>query len=144
VIAGEIEVRPDLFQDFARGTSIDLTRREFELIQLLAAAEGRVLEREEIYRRVWGYTMAHGERSIDVFVRKVRSKLQRASPHWSYIHTHFGVGYRFSAEHNGDDTVDVAVAAGAAPKAGGATAGRASDRSAPASRPYVRPSGGRL
>jgi DNA-binding response OmpR family regulator len=98
VHAGEIEVRPDQFQVFAHGVSIDLTRREFELIQLLAAAEGRVLEREEIYQRVWGYTMAHGDRSVDVFVRKLRSKLQHASPDWHYIHTHFGVGYRFAAE----------------------------------------------
>ncbi len=98
VLAGEIEVRPDQFQAFARGTSIDLTRREFELIALLSGADGRVLEREEIYQRVWGYTMAHGDRSVDVFVRKLRSKLQQASPQWSYIHTHFGVGYRFAAE----------------------------------------------
>ncbi len=98
VVAGEIEVRPDQFQAFAHGRSIDLTRREFELIALLSAAGGRVLEREEIYQRVWGYTMAHGDRSVDVFVRKLRSKLQQASPEWNYIHTHFGVGYRFAAE----------------------------------------------
>jgi DNA-binding response OmpR family regulator len=98
VVAGEIEIRPDQFQAFAHGTSIDLTRREFELVSLLAAAEGRVLEREEIYQRVWGYTMAHGDRSVDVFVRKLRSKFQQASPDWNYIHTHFGVGYRFGAE----------------------------------------------
>jgi DNA-binding response OmpR family regulator len=98
VVAGEIEIRPDQFQAFADGTSIDLTRREFELVSLLASAEGRVLEREEIYQRVWGYTMAHGDRSVDVFVRKLRSKFQQASPDWSYIHTHFGVGYRFGAE----------------------------------------------
>lgn len=98
VVAGEIVIRADQFQAFAHDRSIDLTRREFELIQLLAAAEGRVLEREEIYTRVWGYTMAHGDRSVDVFVRKLRSKLQKASPGWTYIHTHFGVGYRFSAE----------------------------------------------
>jgi DNA-binding response OmpR family regulator len=102
VAAGEIEVRPDQFQAFAHGVSLDLTRREFELIQLLAAAEGRVLEREEIYRRVWGYTMAHGDRSVDVFVRKLRSKLQAASAGWNYIHTHFGVGYRFAAERAGE------------------------------------------
>src|SRR3954454_2927974 len=78
MLAGEIEVRPDQFQVFAHGRSIDLTRREFELIQLLSGAEGRVLEREEIYQRVWGYTMAHGDRSVDVFVRKLRSKLQHA------------------------------------------------------------------
>ncbi|MEA2224001.1 MAG: hypothetical protein QOH83_2377 [Solirubrobacteraceae bacterium] len=98
VMAGEVEIRADQFQAFAHGRSIDLTRREFELIQLLAAAGGRVLEREEIYQRVWGYTMAHGDRSVDVFVRKLRSKLQRVSPDWTYIHTHFGVGYRFAAE----------------------------------------------
>jgi DNA-binding response OmpR family regulator len=98
VVAGGIEIRPDQFQAFAEGTSIDLTRREFELVQLLAAADGRVLEREEIYQRVWGYTMAHGDRSVDVFVRKLRSKFQKASPDWNYIHTHFGVGYRFAAE----------------------------------------------
>jgi DNA-binding winged helix-turn-helix (wHTH) protein len=57
-----------------------------------------VLEREEIYQRVWGYAMAHGDRSVDVFVRKLRLKLQKVSPDWSYIHTHFGVGYRFAAE----------------------------------------------
>jgi DNA-binding response OmpR family regulator len=102
VVAGEIEVRPDQFQAFADGTSIDLTRREFELISLLAGAGGRVLEREEIYQRVWGYTMAHGDRSVDVFVRKLRSKLQQASPEWNYIHTHFGVGYRFAAEQAGE------------------------------------------
>jgi DNA-binding winged helix-turn-helix (wHTH) protein len=42
--------------------------------------------------------MAHGDRSVDVFVRKLRSKFQKASPEWNYIHTHFGVGYRFAAE----------------------------------------------
>ncbi|HUR86289.1 MAG TPA: response regulator transcription factor [Solirubrobacteraceae bacterium] len=121
VLAGEIEVLPDQFQAFAHGRSIDLTRREFELIQLLAAADGRVLEREEIYQRVWGYTMAHGDRSVDVFVRKLRSKLQQASPDWNYIHTHFGVGYRFAAEPAGgvpvaeDAAVASAVAAAPAP-----------------------------
>jgi DNA-binding winged helix-turn-helix (wHTH) protein len=62
-----------------------------------------VLQREEIYQSVWGYAMAHGDRSVDVFVRKVRQKLERASPDWSYIHTHFGVGYRFQAERAGGD-----------------------------------------
>ena len=57
-----------------------------------------MLEREEIYERVWGYAMAHGDRSVDVFVRKLRQKLETASPGWRYIHTHFGVGYRFAAE----------------------------------------------
>jgi len=57
-----------------------------------------VLEREEIYQRVWGYAMAHGDRSVDVFVRKLRGKLEGRSPSWTYIHTHFGIGYRFQPE----------------------------------------------
>jgi DNA-binding winged helix-turn-helix (wHTH) protein len=47
---------------------------------------------------VWGYAMARGDRSVDVFVRKLRQKLEKASPGWRYIHTHFGVGYRFAPE----------------------------------------------
>ena len=98
ILAGEVEIRSDRFQAFVGEQSIDLTRREFELIELLAAAEGRVLEREEIYSRLWGYTMVRGDRSVDVFVRKLRQKLEKASPQWRYIHTHFGIGYRFAAE----------------------------------------------
>ena len=96
--AAEVEIRSDRFQAFVAGESLDLTRREFELIELLAAAEGRVLEREEIYSRLWGYSMVRGDRSVDVFVRKLRQKLEKASPRWRYIHTHFGIGYRFAAE----------------------------------------------
>jgi DNA-binding response OmpR family regulator len=92
---GEITIRPDLYQAYAAQTSLDLTAREFEILQLLANSD-RVLRREEIYERVWGYAMAHGDRSVDVFVRKLRQKLRTASPTWSYIHTHFGVGYRFA------------------------------------------------
>jgi DNA-binding response OmpR family regulator len=98
LVAGELEIRADQFQAFARSASVDLTRREFEVLQLLAQAKGKVLQREEIYQAVWGYAMAHGDRSVDVFIRKVRQKLEKASPAWSYIHTHFGVGYRFDPE----------------------------------------------
>jgi DNA-binding response OmpR family regulator len=98
LVAGEMEIRADQFQAFVAGISLDLTRREFELLQLLAGAEGQVLEREAIYQRVWGYAMAHGDRSVDVFIRKLRQKLEKRSPGWGYIHTHFGVGYRFDPE----------------------------------------------
>ena len=99
--AGELEIRPDQFQAFAGGESLDLTRREFELLELLASSQGQVLERESIYQRVWGYAMAHGDRSVDVFIRKLRQKLEKRSPSWAYIHTHFGVGYRFDPEPAG-------------------------------------------
>jgi DNA-binding response OmpR family regulator len=94
---GEITIRPDLYQAYAGELSLELTAREFEIFHLLTQSD-RVLRREEIYERVWGYAMAHGDRSVDVFVRKLRQKLRTASPPWSYIHTHFGVGYRFAPE----------------------------------------------
>jgi DNA-binding response OmpR family regulator len=99
--AGELEVRPDRFQAFVGSEPLDLTRREFELLYLLAEERGQVLEREQIYQRVWGYAMAHGDRSVDVFVRKLRQKLDKHSSGWSYIHTHFGIGYRFEPEPAG-------------------------------------------
>ena len=98
VVAGELEIRADQFQAYARRASADLTRREFELLQLLSEAHGQVLQRDEIYERVWGYAMAHGDRSVDVFVRKLRQKIEKVSPDWCYIHTHFGIGYRFEPE----------------------------------------------
>jgi hypothetical protein len=63
---------------------------------------------------VWGYAMARGDRSVDVFVRKLRHKLEVASPEWRYIHTHFGVGYRFSPER-ADAVVPDAIVPDAAP-----------------------------
>jgi DNA-binding winged helix-turn-helix (wHTH) protein len=70
-----------------------------------------VLQREEIYQAVWGYAMAHGDRSVDVFIRKVRQKLEKASPDWSYIHTHFGVGYRFDPERRDGAPLEVPATA---------------------------------
>jgi DNA-binding response OmpR family regulator len=114
-IAGELEIRVDQFQAFVGDGNLDLTRREFELLQLLAETKGQVLEREVIYQRVWGYAMAHGDRSVDVFIRKLRQKLKKHSPGWRYIHTHFGVGYRFDPEAVGGvapEPADQAAAAG--------------------------------
>jgi len=117
LIAGDLEIRPDQFQAFVSGGgSLDLTRREFELLQLLAEARGQVLERETIYQRVWGYAMAHGDRSVDVFIRKLRQKLEKRSPGWSYIHTHFGVGYRFDPEILGVDGAAAEVEVTAVPE----------------------------
>jgi DNA-binding response OmpR family regulator len=137
VVAGGLEILADQFQAFASGRSVDLTRREFEVLQLLADAEGKVLQREEIYQLVWGYAMAHGDRSVDVFVRKVRLKLEKASPSWSYIHTHFGVGYRFDAEPRGrpdeDDQPTDGDGSGDSPKvAGSAGEKRSVERAAEA------------
>lgn len=103
---GQITIRPDLYQAYSGEASLELTAREFEILNLLSQSD-RVLRREEIYERVWGYAMAHGDRSVDVFVRKLRQKLRVASPQWSYIHTHFGVGYRFAPELDGGDVESI-------------------------------------
>jgi DNA-binding response OmpR family regulator len=95
---GEVEVRPDQYQAFVRGCSLGLTRREYQLIELLARAGGEVLAREQIYECLWGGEMIRNDRSVDVFVHKLRRKLESASPSWHYVHTHFGVGYRLAAE----------------------------------------------
>jgi DNA-binding response OmpR family regulator len=91
-----------MFEAFVGGRAVGLTRREFELLALLGSSSGRVIPREQIYERVWGYAMVYGDRSVDVFVRKLRRKLEDASPGWRYLHTHFGVGYRFQPEEIAD------------------------------------------
>jgi DNA-binding response OmpR family regulator len=98
VIVGEVEIRPDQYQAFVHGRSLRLTRREYQLIELLSRAHGEVLAREDIYECLWGCEMIRNDRSVDVFVHKLRRKLERASPGWLYVHTHFGVGYRLAGE----------------------------------------------
>jgi DNA-binding response OmpR family regulator len=93
--AGELEIRPQTLEVIASGERLDLTRREFELLYFFAVEKERVLERTSIYQRVWGYAMAAGDRSVDTYVGRLRLKLEEASPGWAYIHTHFGIGYRF-------------------------------------------------
>jgi DNA-binding response OmpR family regulator len=95
---GEVEIRPDQYQAFVCGRSLRLTRREYQLIELLSRADGEVLAREDIYEWLWGAEMIRNDRSVDVFVHKLRRKLERASPRWRYVHTHFGIGYRLAAE----------------------------------------------
>jgi hypothetical protein len=99
---GNLEIRPDEVQALAEGRRVGLTVREFQVLLVLAEREDRVLRRNDIYSRVWGGEMKHRDRSVDVFVRKVRTKLAHAAPGWEYIHTHFGVGYRFAAVPLGD------------------------------------------
>jgi DNA-binding response OmpR family regulator len=93
-----LEIRPGEFQLLAGGRRVGLTVREFQTFLVLAERPDRVVTRPEIYALVWGGQMAYRDRSVDVFVRKVRRKLASAAPDWTYIHTHFGVGYRFSPE----------------------------------------------
>jgi DNA-binding response OmpR family regulator len=98
-----LEIRPSEYQLLADGRRVGMTIREFQTFFVLAQRADRVVTRPEIYERVWGGQMVHRDRSVDVFVRKARRKLAAAAPGWVYIHTHFGIGYRFSPEQlNGD------------------------------------------
>ena len=74
------------------------TVREFELFLMLAERLDSVVQRPEIYELMWGGEMPRRDRSVDVLVRKVRAKLEQVAPDWRYIHTHFGIGYRFTPE----------------------------------------------
>ncbi len=75
-----------------------LSIRELRLLTELARRSDRIMAREELFRLVWGREMRAGDRSVDVYVRKLRVKLELALPGWSFIHTHFGFGYRLAAE----------------------------------------------
>ena len=75
-----------------------LSIRELRLLTELARREERIVSREELFRLVWGREMRTRDRSVDVYVRKLRVKLEAALPGWSFIHTHFGLGYRLAAE----------------------------------------------
>jgi DNA-binding response OmpR family regulator len=98
IVAGELQIRFDERQAFVGEQSVQLTSREFGVLQAISEQRGAVARREAIYLQVWGSAMVDGDRSVDVHVRKIRRKLQRVSPRWSYIHTQFRIGYRFQPE----------------------------------------------
>jgi DNA-binding response OmpR family regulator len=98
--AGELEIRPDGGLVLAAGRALTLSVREFGLLVALVQRQGRIVSRAELYRLVWGSDLRDGDRSIDVYVHKLRVKLETALPSWSFIHTHVGFGYRFTPEHS--------------------------------------------
>src|SRR3954449_13303022 len=98
LIAGELEIRPSEHLARARGRALSLSVRELDLLAALARREGRIVPREELYQTVWGAPLRGQDRSVDVYVHKLRSKLAVALPEWGFIHTHFGFGYRFQPE----------------------------------------------
>jgi DNA-binding response OmpR family regulator len=98
IVIGPLEILPDDNIAIAAGRTLMLSIREFRLLTELARRADRIMRREELFRLVWGRDMRPGDRSVDVYVRKLRVKLERALPEWRFIHTHFGFGYRLSAE----------------------------------------------
>lgn len=97
-LAGDLEIRPDEHLVLARGRAVPLSVRELDVLAALAERTGRVVSREALYSAAWGGELRHDDRSVDVYVHKLRAKLQNALPEWSFIHTHFGFGYRFAPE----------------------------------------------
>ncbi len=95
--AGDLEIRPADYTAIAGDRPLNLTARELDLLTALVEREGRIVTREELYREVWGEPFRKSDRSVDVYVGKLRQKLERELPGQAYIHTHFGFGYRFSS-----------------------------------------------
>jgi DNA-binding response OmpR family regulator len=96
--AGELEIRLDDGLVLATGRALTLSVREFELLAAMARRTGAIVSRGELYREVWRGTLRPGDRSVDVYVSKLRGKLERAMPDRRFIHTHPGFGYRFQPE----------------------------------------------
>ena len=98
IVLGPLEVRPREYQLLVEGRRLHLTVKEFETLLALAENHDRVLTRDVIYKRVWGGRMRHSARAVDTVVAKLRGKLGDAAPGWTFLHTHYGIGYRLSPE----------------------------------------------
>jgi DNA-binding response OmpR family regulator len=90
----ELRVDPDEVQAFVDGESADLTPTEFRLLYALALEKGRVVTRDELLQRLWGRRQSHRDRTVDVFVRRLREKIDRRASRHTFIQTRYGVGYK--------------------------------------------------
>lgn len=88
---GDLKIDSDQFSVTYKKTKINLAKKEFELLSLLASKPGKVFKRTEIMNKVWGSDVIVGDRTIDVHIRKLREKIGS-----SYIETLKGVGYKFN------------------------------------------------
>lgn len=96
--SGSIEIRPAEFLALAGGRPLSLTARELDLLTALVLRQGRIVSREELYAAVWDEPYRKSDRSVDVYVGKLRHKLDEAMPGVRFVHTHFGFGYRLEQE----------------------------------------------
>jgi DNA-binding response OmpR family regulator len=100
--SGELEIRLGEGLVLAGGRALMLSVREFELLAELVRRSGGIVSRRDLYGAVWGGALREGDRSVDVYVSKLRSKLEAAMPDRRFIHTHPGFGYRFQAQPSRD------------------------------------------
>ncbi|HEY7953519.1 MAG TPA: helix-turn-helix domain-containing protein [Solirubrobacteraceae bacterium] len=96
--AGELEIRLGEGLVLATGRALTLSVREFELLVAMARRAGAIVTREELFETVWHRELRQGDRSVDVYVSKLRTKLEAAMPDRRFIHTHPGFGYRFQPQ----------------------------------------------
>lgn len=96
--AGRLEIRPEEHAALVDGRPLRLTMRELQLLVTLAAHPQRIMTREELFAAVWGSQPRRDDRSVDVYVSRLRAKLGEALPDMQLIHTHNGIGYRFSPD----------------------------------------------
>jgi len=96
--AGRLEIRPEEHAALVDGRPLGLTMRELALLVTLAAHPQRIMTREELFTEVWGTAPRREDRSVDVYVSRLRAKLGEALPETRLIHTHNGIGYRFSPD----------------------------------------------
>lgn len=104
LVVGPLQIVPGEHLARADGHALMLSVRELRLLTELARRVDSIVSREELFELVWGRGMRPRDRSVDVYVRKLRVKLDRALPDWRFIHTHFGFGYRLSAERHKSTT----------------------------------------
>jgi DNA-binding response OmpR family regulator len=93
----ELRIDPREVQAYVDGQSAGLTPTEFRLLYTLALERGRVATRDELLQRIWGRRETHRDRTVDVFVRRLRDKIDRRASRHSFIHTRYGVGYKLEA-----------------------------------------------
>ncbi len=97
----ELRIVPDDVQAYLDGESVELTPTEFRLLYALALEQGRVVTRDELLQRLWGRRQSHRDRTVDVFVRRLREKVDRRAPRHTFIQTRYGVGYKLEAVPKG-------------------------------------------
>jgi DNA-binding response OmpR family regulator len=90
----ELRIDPRDVQAYVDGSNADLTPTEFRLLYTLALERGRVVTRDELLQKVWGRRQTYRDRTVDVFVRKLRDKIDARAPRHTFIHTRYGVGYK--------------------------------------------------